>query len=691
MILSYSNANLLGRSIGRVDSMTAEVIDSYLRYFAHDEARDSQSDMIQDGIEALLSNGFLLASAPTGIGKTAAALASALTAQRSSSDNLKILFLTGRQSQHRIVVDTVRKINLRIPTNQPKIRLVDLIGREGMCKNVDRISGQCDCEEQLDNSMREELRADAQSKILTSPTHVDNVINFSRKVNICPWATAREAVKNTDILVCDYNHVFIDSVREASLPSMGIDVENTILIVDEAHNLPDRVRNGMERRIIANTFRDSRYEVQEHIETSIELANSKNEEINLDEMTWAERSLSRLQSEMPAWFSAREKELSRLDSDDMQIDTRSLLDEMEAILNETLEEIHQGKYASLHRLVSQLYAVRVDFDNEDDEKETSCERLASFITTCGQYEDSAALVLVFDKLLDEPRVRSFLLDPGVVSGPLFKLCRGSILMSGTLFPAKMYSDLLRIPNEDGRLLHTIEYDSPFLSERRPVLIAQNTTSRYSERGESNTNNIRDHIIEVLRNTRGHVALFAQSYAMLDNVLDDYRWVPWGIRIEKETTRMSKRQIGDMVDNLYKKRRTNDRVLLCGVLSGKLAEGVDYSENILDAVICIGLPVPPPSARQQALTDYCKDRFGANAARRYSSHQPAVNSLLQAIGRPIRKAEDRALIVILEKRVRERPYRFCMPSNLQIMKSQDAERTGRIAKRFFNRFPEPAIE
>ena len=671
--------------------MAAEVIDSYLRYFAHDEARDSQSNMIQDGIEALLSNGFLLASAPTGIGKTAAALASAITAQRSSSDNLKILFLTGRQSQHRIVVDTVRKINLRIPTNQPKIRLVDLIGREGMCKNVDRISGQCDCEEQLDNSMREELRADAQSKILTSPTHVDNVISFSRKVNICPWATAREAVKNTDILVCDYNHVFIDSVREASLPSMGIDVENTILIVDEAHNLPDRVRNGMERRIIANTFRDSRYEVQEHIETSIELANSKNEEINLDEMTWAERSLSRLQSEMPAWFSAREKELSRLDSDDMQIDTRSLLDEMEAILNETLEEIHQGKYASLHRLVSQLYAVRVDFDNEDDEKETSCERLASFITTCGQYEDSAALVLVFDKLLDEPRVRSFLLDPGVVSGPLFKLCRGSILMSGTLFPAKMYSDLLRIPNEDGRLLHTIEYDSPFLSERRPVLIAQNTTSRYSERGESNTNNIRDHIIEVLRNTRGHVALFAQSYAMLDNVLDDYRWVPWGIRIEKETTRMSKRQIGDMVDNLYKKRRTNDRVLLCGVLSGKLAEGVDYSENILDAVICIGLPVPPPSARQQALTDYCKDRFGANAARRYSSHQPAVNSLLQAIGRPIRKAEDRALIVILEKRVRERPYRFCMPSNLQIMKSQDAERTGRIAKRFFNRFPEPAIE
>ena len=69
---------------------------------------------------------------------------------------------------------------------------------------------------------------------------------------------------------------------------MGIDIENTILIVDEAHNLPDRVRNGMERRIISNTFRDARFEVQEHLETAIELAGSKGEDVELDEMEWAE-------------------------------------------------------------------------------------------------------------------------------------------------------------------------------------------------------------------------------------------------------------------------------------------------------------------------------------------------------------------------------------------------------------------
>ena len=134
----------------------------------------------------------------------------------------------------------------------------------------------------------------------------------------------------------------------------------------------------------------------------------------------------------------------------MQIETKNLLEEMDTILNETLEESPKGRFSSLHRLVAQLYSVRVDLENEDDdERETSSERLAAFITTCGQYDGSSALALVFDKLLDEPRVRSFLLDPGVV-WPLFASCRGSILMSGTLFPAEMYRDLLRLPETEER-------------------------------------------------------------------------------------------------------------------------------------------------------------------------------------------------------------------------------------------------
>jgi Rad3-related DNA helicase len=43
---------------------------------------------------------------------------------------------------------------------------------------------------------------------------------------------------------------------------MGINLENVILIIDEAHNLPDRIRNGLERRATMSIFRDSKLELR---------------------------------------------------------------------------------------------------------------------------------------------------------------------------------------------------------------------------------------------------------------------------------------------------------------------------------------------------------------------------------------------------------------------------------------------
>ena len=146
-------------------------------FFAHETPRESQRRMIDDGIETLKEGGFLLAAAPTGIGKTAAALASSLTVANHYSfgkEIPKILFLTGRQSQHRIVVDTIREINNRIPQGFSKIKLVDIIGRRSMCKNVDS-KGRCDCEQGVTEAERRFLRSGLEEFIHSKPMHVDPV------------------------------------------------------------------------------------------------------------------------------------------------------------------------------------------------------------------------------------------------------------------------------------------------------------------------------------------------------------------------------------------------------------------------------------------------------------------------------------------------------------------------------------
>ena len=685
--------NLLGRSIVRFTFMEHADNIRVGNFVAHEKLRSAQEKMITEGIFALEKEGFLFAAAPTGIGKTAASLAAAIEIARNSDYPKQVLFLTGRQSQHKIVVETIKSINSKLEQEIPDVKVVDIIGRESMCEEVDRITGKCSCEENIVEGSKQKRRDDLKELILESPIHVDEVIKIGRKKKICSWTAARSAVRECDILICDYNHVFIENVSESSLTAMKVDLEHCILVVDEAHNLPDRIRNGLERRAIMKIFRDSRLEIDEYLGSKeheikkLDLS-ELHENNDIYSIKQALRQMTKLEKQMKIWYKMKESDLVKSGKKDMKIPTIDFVGEIDSILKEELNVEINNNYSILKELIIQLRRVKVDQD-DDDEKETASTRLAELLAITLEYLHNNALVLVFDLLGDEGRVRSFLLDPGVISGPIFSSTSGAILMSGTLFPPEMYADLLRIPKT--RKVIMTEYDSPFLADKRPILVAKDVTTKYTERNLENTEKIREHILAVIMNTPGHIAFFSPSYALMDDVLGDANWLPGHIRIIDEEKRMSKSRVNGIVDELLNERRNKRQILLAGVLSGKLAEGVDYPNNILDAVICLGLPLAPPSARQDALKDYYVGRFGNNKAWRYTSSQPAINSILQALGRPIRKSADRAIVILLEKRIMMRQFRNCLPVNVDIFESPDHNRTGRLTKNFFKRNPEPATE
>ena len=652
-------------------------------FFAHEVARKSQFEMISDGIDTLTEGGSLLAAAPTGIGKTAAALASAL--QASFDNNLttekpKIIFMTGRQSQHRIVVDTVRQINSRIPDGIPKISLVDIIGREGMCEYLDRSTGKCSCEGDIIEETRKARRSDLRKKLLEHPRHVDWNVKYGRSRKVCSWATARMAAGHADILVCDYNHVFVERVREASLPAMGIELENSILIVDEAHNLPDRIRSGLERRVTDDVFRRALDNIEEY-KGNLERTNSEldlPESAQLREVRQLEKQIKSLQGPMMNWLEERKKENRLTKGDDMRVSTQDFLDVFSKATEGVLEGDESDDISRIMLMVSRLFSVTIDEEEDsDDEEQNDCTRIAEMLEICIRFRSSSAMSLVFDELLDIPRITCHLLDPSVVGKFVFESCRGSILMSGTLFPPMMYSEILGIPAK--RTVCKI-YSSDFPVENRPVLIASDVTSKFSER-ERSIPIIGQHVRAVIENTNGNVAIFAPSYAMLERVHSDFVNLGWsGKKVLKEEQRMSKGGVESMISKLYEQKEMGGAVIF-GVLNGKLSEGVDYSDNVLDSLVCIGLPLPPPSSKQDSLIDYFTRKFDRNKAWKYASLQPAVNSVLQALGRPIRKKRDRAIIVLLENRMLERRVSDCMPSMMKIQTSSPS-RTAERVKAFF---------
>ena len=662
-------------------------------FLAHDTPRPGQIDMIRECRDSLRKNGHHLAAAPTGIGKTAASIAAALEIAMESSTKPHILFLTGRQSQHKIVIDTVRKINSRLGSNHRDIKVVDIIGRESMCEVVDLQTGRCLCESGSSESARPRLKEDVRNFILQAPRHVFEIVEKAKTFGVCAWQTCRSAVKDSDILVCDYNHVFAEQVRENSLPAMGISLQNSIIIVDEAHNLPDRIRMSMERVVTPIIVRNAAMELEEFMGSleNIAMRNTTNSPTKLlEDVSWCFEIIKLLRINMVNYFKTLHDKISDdeellIKIDDFTDLIHSACDEYEGVsgqltLQLKVDSTRQTPIQNrLERLSQTLSQVTVEAEDDEDSNEPDAHRIAYIIDTVVNFGHTSALCMVFSPKGKEGKITTHLLDPGVLSGPLFSRTAGSILMSGTLYPPSMYADILALPKN---LTSKTSYVSPFAGERRPVLIARDVTTKYNQRSPDMWAKIRAHIQALIDGSEDHIAVFCPSYKLMDEIMGDAFFR--GVTKITESRDWSKDDIDRVVAKLKNERRIGNRVLLCGVFGARLSEGIDYDDGVLGSVVCIGIPNPPPSVLSDSLKEYIADKFGRQNAWRYTVTQPAINAILQAMGRPIRSVDDRALILLLDNRNDNRTYRECYPIAMKMNTSNEPNSTKSFASRFFRR-------
>ena len=683
-------------------------ISTKFPFLAHATPRPGQLEMIQDGINALQEGNFHLAAAPTGIGKTAASLAAALQVAGESSLKKTVFFLTSRQTQHRIVVDTVRQIN-RLRKDTTPVRLVDMVGQAGMC--VQPFAKESPLVFSLMCSQHRKTRSckpwitpapGLKRRILASPLHVDELVGISRThtengapAQTCPWKAAREAVSGADVFVGDYNHLFDDGVRESSLKAMGLSLEDIIVIVDEAHNLPDRIRMTLEKRLTQTMIRNAQIELEEYgglLAEGMKAPGGEALAVNHDLAVWAfevmkaaKAGFTRLFDGLRRSVTGRDEECPVVVDDVLQVLHRAC-DEVDGTAGQQ-QLTNTGKVpvvdvaVRMHTLRDVLASVDVDMEAGDDGNpmEPNAHKVAEILDCILRFGSTTALTMVFDTKGRDGRITTHLLDPGLVAQPVFEKSAGAILMSGTLYPPSMYANILGLPK--ARTV-SVAYSSPFAAMRRPVLVAKDVTTKYTERSADNTALIRRHLQALIDESPGHVAVFAPSYAMLNDIVDPGRF--HGVRVMTEQREWTKNDLDQIVDTLLSEKEAGRKILLAGVFGARLSEGVDYHSGALDAVACIGIPNSPPSVLSKALKTYAEDRFGRNLAWKYTVSQPAINAILQAMGRPIRAIGDRALIVLLDRRVTDRTYTSCFPGDLRMSESSDPVSTARFARRFFSR-------
>ncbi len=238
-------------------------------FFPYENIRDEQKKLVHDVAKTIDEGKVLFAHAPTGLGKTVSSLAPAIA--YALEKKKKIFFITPKISQHTIVLETINLMNEKFDLD---IKAVDLVGRRAMC--VDPLLSRTN----FSNGFYEaclKKKKNKQCKFYTNAkgyTPKQKAIARRRKIGLlkqfnkshnviremcfsrglCPYEITLELTRKADVVVGDYFHLFNDEIREGIISQAGFELKDLIVIVDEAHNLGDRLRGMLSCSIDVNTM-----------------------------------------------------------------------------------------------------------------------------------------------------------------------------------------------------------------------------------------------------------------------------------------------------------------------------------------------------------------------------------------------------------------------------------------------------
>jgi DNA excision repair protein ERCC-2 len=588
--------------------------------FPFKEIRSGQREFLNDVQRTVEEGKILIAHAPTGIGKTAAALAPTL--KYGMEHDKIVLFLTSKQSQHKIAVDT-----LKLMRRMRDFTVVDVISKQDMCprriaKEHPAVFNEICKIEQKTRSCGYFLRHDDDviDEITKRVLHVEELMDLCKNRGMCPHKTALDVAKYADVMVCDYNYIFSD-LSETILQKIGRSLHDIIIIVDEAHNLPERIRNNLNDELSLWTLKEAESEIRHS------------------------PSLYHYIKEMDSFF---QNFASKMKEEEINVEMESFVDGVNRILRSELNPIEYEDF------VKELKEVAVEIEEEGEHVMGIAEFLDGWNSTneCSR---------IFSNR-DRPKLSFKLLDPSILSSDILALAHSTIMMSGTLYPMEMYAALLGV-NPERMILRA--YDSPFPQENRLIAITKELTTRYVERTESMYMKMANEISEIEKdvNVNGNIAVFFPSYALMESIMS---YLPPSRRRIIERREMSKKQ----KNRLYE-RLKNDGGMLLGVQAGSLSEGLDYEDNLLSVIIVVGLPLSPPTLEVNNTTDYYIKKFGGNIGRCYGYVYPAVNKALQAAGRGIRNENDICAIILMDYRFQFSPYKDCFPPDYEVRVTNDA--------------------
>jgi len=620
--------------------------------------RKNQKEIMQEITDTLTQRRQFAFESGTGSGKTICVLAAALAF--ALENNKKIIYTTRTNAQQQQVIFELRAIKKK--AKDKRIYGVGMQGRGNMCLlaredpeiqngNSEELSKFCSHQKKLavsgknkgcnyyrsylgDKDRVETIMAWTQKHLPTAEEFID----ACEKQKICPYEINKLIVHDALVVVVPYVYVFDKAIRIKLFDWLSISEEDVILVVDEAHNLPDYLRELFSAELSTWMLNSCLLEADHFGDPSLsdgrvtvaafckELMDVVNDLRDTYVYGILEGGIQRINHEKNDAF---------IPSHELEIELLSRL----KITSKTLKDIISDLLA---------YGEKIQEYKQKDGKlpRSYLHKLGLFLGFWITIEMDQYIKLILDNGEGKnPRVEAYCLDPSIGTD-ILKQVHCSIHMSGTLEPLDEYRDSLGLPLETKLAV----YLSPFPPENRKIFFVRDVTTRYDELMKDKTimPQMWRHVSGICNTFQKNIMVFFPSF----NTLSMFRKNGHFAEIQRclyiEEQRMSQSELMELVTDFKSCGDGNgDGAALFSVMGGRISEGMDFPAEQLEIAVIIGIPYPKPTARQRGLQNYYDQKFGKGWE--YTVQGPAARKMLQAIGRLIRNENDRGVAVILDKR------------------------------------------
>lgn len=577
------------------------------------------SNTVDDGMSPVVEAG-------TGTGKTVSALAATLPTVLERG--MKVIYLTRTKSQQKQVIREAAAIG-------HGILCVGLQGRTAascpmMRDDPDLASGTSEEISKLCSEYKRRDAGECRCRFYANIEHTDidswverireehpepeGFARLCEEAELCPYEMLKYALPHADVIAASYPFVFMPQILARLVDWIGIPLHRTVIVVDEAHNLPDYLRD-------VQTFEYSR--------AALDLAEKEARE-NGDSEVHEGLTVTDIAGVLREVLGYAVKEY--LIDDDGILPPYFLEDELMSRLGMTS--------VSIMRIVQALEDIG---DSIAERKKQRRKLPRSYIGSVGRFmrawltgSEDCHVRLVLGG--DNPCFQSYCMDPSGASDPLNE-CFASVHMSGTLEPIDAYIRDIGLDRAVPTILNGF-----FPRENLLTLYTDGVSMRYEDRFiESNYARLRQLLYDTVNSVRVNTAVFFPSYQFMDRMLDDGVASDLGRDIYYERRDMPQEELMEVFDSF---RTSEGSVLFC-VTGGRISEGLDFPDKSLELAVLIGIPYPKPTAKMRAMTRYYDAKFGDG--RLYVSIIPASRKMRQSIGRLIRSEIDRGVAVILDRR------------------------------------------